>query len=236
MANLYLCNSKDGYGNILNLKIDKNITRKFSDLALLDLTTMDIPKKDVNDYFKDLNPGVDLSGDYYITSMNLEHIYLPIFEPENKKAKEYIDELKELTIYRYDNIKTKHKADKLNREASEELVRKILLNIYKLDDKSYAEMTNKYNCVSNDLAEAIVLKNFGDNKKKTESDYVNKIILHDCRKLITSYTVVRDLVIAYTRLIDGEKIKLNTPDKKNVFIDSAGKGFKAKQLSMFDYM
>ena len=231
---LYLSNIKDGYGNILNLKLDKDLHRKFSDLVLIDLTTIDIPKKDVNNYFKDLNPNVDLSGDYYITSMNLEHVYLPIFEPENKKAKEYIDELKELTKYRYNNIKNKHRADILDREACEDLVRRILLNIYELDDKSYAEITNKYNCVSNDLAEAIILKNWDDNKKKTNVDYVNKIILHDCRNLITSYTVVRDLVVAYARLIDGEKIKLNTPDIRNVFIDSAGEGLKAKQISLFE--
>ena len=103
-----------------------------------------------------------------------------------------------------------------------------------------------YTCISNDLAEKIVLINWGDNKKKLVNkdgdkkkfvdNYVNKIILHDCRNLITSYTVIRDLVVSYARLIDGEKIKLNTKEVRNGFIDSSGDGMKANQLKLTDFM
>ena len=237
MGKIYLCNGKDGYGNTLNVLRDSKLIKGFSDIAILDLTTMEIPKKNADAYFKGLNPNTDLSGDYYVASIDLEHIYAPIFEPENKEAKKYINELKSLTISRYNNIKNKQKVDKLNRNEAEDLSRRILTNIYnRLDDKQFAEITNMYTCISDDLQDKIVLKNWDTNKKKTVDDYVNKIILHDCRNLITSYTVIRDLVVSYARLIDGEKIKLATKEVRNGFIDSAGDGMKANQLKLTDFM
>ena len=235
MGKIYLCNGKDGYGNALNVLRNSN-TRGFSDISILDLTTIEIPKKDVKDYFKELNPNIDLSGDYYICTANQSSIYLPIFKPENSNALNYINKLKELAKSRYKNIQTTGKAGTLNRYDSEKILREVLTDIYKLDNISYHKITNYYTNICNDIQESIALRDFGENRNKADIQYINRLILHDQRNKITSYTIVRNLVLAYARLMDNEDTMINRQEIENGYTDLAGTNEKAKQLSLFDFM
>jgi len=232
----YLCNGKDGYGNALNVAANSKLTRDFPDIASIDLTTMEIPISNVNVYFKGLNPNNDLSGTYYICTKNLSSIYIPVFKPNNLKANMYIQELKKLAESRCDNLDKKHKVGTLNRKDAEYISRRVLTDIYRLDDNKFNGITNTYASISNNIQEGIILRNYDKDRAKTDMEYINRFILHDYRNQITSYTVIRNLVLAYSRLIDNQDIRLNRDEIRNGYTDFTGKNEVVKQLSLFDYM
>ena len=217
MADFYLFNGKNGKGQAIDLLVNGKLQRKFFDIAELDFHTMDIPRDEAKDVLSDLNPYTDFDGMYYDIpfrqTANRITVYTPIFNCNSVKGQEYLDELKYFAELRMFNIKEHGKVGEFNYEANRDLndlIRSVLYNICQLSKTKFDIITDKNSFISSNIKDALKARN-NEYAYYDDIRYISRILKNrGIGKTLNGYTALRNLVIAYILLTEGENIKLNT--------------------------